>query len=132
MTIKGDDEIEELAFVNGTSKRTLPDFLLEEFTDEIIYDGNIVMDKNNSLNEENSNDISHLPLQEVITRNSHVVVTLKDGSKAILLPVLSSFSGETNTTAIMICGLNSRKALDRDYMEFLRVIKILWYFKVIT
>lgn len=121
MTIKGDDEIEELAFVNGISKRILPDFLSEEFTNEFIYDGNIIMDKNNS----NNNDISHWHLQEVITRNSHVIVTLKDDSKAILLPVLSSFAGETNTTAIMVCGLNPRKALDRDYMEFLRVIKIL-------
>ncbi|CAB4483024.1 hypothetical protein RhiirA5_503824 [Rhizophagus irregularis] len=117
MTIKGDDEIEELAFVNGISKRILPDFLSEEFTNEFIYDGNIIMDKNNS----NNNDISHWHLQEVITRNSHVIVTLKDNSKAILLPVLSSFAGETNTTAIMVCGLNPRKALDRDYMEFLRL-----------
>jgi hypothetical protein len=121
VTIKGDDEIEELDFVSGISKRKLPDFLLEEFNGEIIYDGSIVMDKNNFLNYEN--DVSHWPLQEVITRNSHVIVTLKDGSKAILLPVTSSFAGETDISAIMICGLNSKKALDRDYMEFLRVIK---------
>ncbi|GBB92369.1 hypothetical protein RclHR1_00200002 [Rhizophagus clarus] len=122
VTIKEDDEIEELVFVNGISKRKLPDFLLEEFTNEIIYyDNNIIMDKNDSLNDE-INDISYWPLQEVITRNTHVIVTLKNGFKAVLLPVISSFAGQTDITAIMICGLSSKKALDKDYMEFIRLV----------
>ncbi|RIA99503.1 hypothetical protein C1645_869890 [Glomus cerebriforme] len=121
MTIKGDDEIEELAFVEGHSKRNLPDFLLEDFTGEIIYDKSTISNKNDSSIIEDI-ETSYWPFQEVVTKNSFVIVTLRDGSKAVLLPVSTSFAGETDITAIMVCGLNSRKALDKDYTEFLRLV----------
>lgn len=125
---KGDDGIEELSFINGHSERNLPNFLLktQEF-DEIDNDtsngGDVMMTDNQYEPINASTEISTWPLQEVISRNSHVIVKLKDDSQAVLLPVTTSFAGETDQTAILICGLNPRKAIDKDYVEFLRVIK---------
>jgi hypothetical protein len=126
---KGDDGVEELSFVNGHSKRILPDFLSETLKtqdydeiDSYESDNNmIIMDNSYKPINENTK-ISSWPLQEVITRNSPVVVKLKDDFQAVLLPVTTSFAGETDKTAIIICGLNPRKALDKDYMEFLRLV----------
>ncbi|CAI2172268.1 11427_t:CDS:10 [Funneliformis geosporum] len=120
-TMEGEDGNEEL-FFNGQSKRNLPDYLLE--TPDIVEihgDHANVRSKKEIMDSECI--ITHTwPLQEVATKNSHVIVKLKDGSKAILLPVNTSFSGKTDVTAILICGLNARRKLDNDYSEFLHLV----------
>ncbi|CAG8484927.1 10821_t:CDS:10 [Funneliformis caledonium] len=124
-TIRGEDGIEELIF-NGQSSRSLPDYLLETPDFVEIYGDNAKSNK--EIMECECNMTQTWPLQEVASKNSHVIVQLKDDSKAILLPVKTSFAGKKNVNAILICGLNVRRKLDNDYMEFLRVIRKFFFF----
>ncbi|CAG8491077.1 21929_t:CDS:2 [Dentiscutata erythropus] len=55
------------------------------------------------------------------TPGKHEIVTLSNGDKAILLPVATS-TGKNVLTSVMICGINPRRALDREYMGFLQLV----------
>ncbi|CAG8509044.1 666_t:CDS:10, partial [Acaulospora colombiana] len=128
--IKGDDGIEELIFIKGKSIRKLPDFLPDTF--ELI---DLQLNEDNSCckisdNQEasaksalNLSDTTSLtwPIEQVVISSSHLVVTLKDNSQAILLPVHMSLAGKTTLAAVIICGLNKNRALDREYLGFLHV-----------
>ncbi|CAG8524335.1 3016_t:CDS:2 [Acaulospora colombiana] len=128
--VKSEDEIEELVFVKGKSTRELPDFLLDTF--ETV---DLQCDKDNSFNKVFNNQDASLksildltaakpsawPIEQVVSSNSQLIVTLEDNSRAILLPVHTSFAGKTLLTAIVICGLNQNRALDREYLDFLHV-----------
>ncbi|CAG8514965.1 16989_t:CDS:10 [Dentiscutata heterogama] len=50
-------------------------------------------------------------LQQVVRTGEHEIITLSNGSKAILLPVATS-TGKNVLTSVMICGINPRRALD--------------------
>ncbi|CAG8453807.1 11878_t:CDS:10 [Diversispora eburnea] len=89
------NELHEMVFVEGKSKRELPDYLLD--TNPVV-----ILEES-----EESND----------SLNSLQQVTLKNGSKAILLPISTSFAGKTLLNVIMICGINEHRALDLSHVS---------------
>ncbi|KAG9288146.1 hypothetical protein G9A89_000941 [Geosiphon pyriformis] len=147
-TQSGDDGVEELIFVTGKSSRNLPDQLpkshhvlnvtnaMEAFLKDIQKSKNNEMDQKSQLQSSDSltqtesltkSSFSSFtpeswPIEQVIRTNQHVLVTLADKSQAILLPVLTSFAGKTVLTAILICGVNVRRALDTEYLEFCQLV----------
>ncbi|KAG9302548.1 hypothetical protein G9A89_007252 [Geosiphon pyriformis] len=115
----GKDGVEEVTFVTGLSKRILPDYLLNSPDSEEIS-----TDKDNTFSPSlsSSSNLTTWPLEEVIKTNKHVVVELANESRAILLPVSTSFAGKGILTAILICGINSHRALDKEYLEFFKLV----------
>ncbi|CAG8491815.1 2417_t:CDS:10, partial [Acaulospora morrowiae] len=125
--VKDDDGIEEWNFVKGNSTRELPDFLLDTFDTVCLQDKDSehrISSYQGTASDANiSSKLSTWPIKQVVALNSHLVVTLKDDkSKAILLPVHVSFAGRITLSAVIICGLNPRRALDREYLEFLQLV----------
>ncbi|CAG8447486.1 9831_t:CDS:10 [Acaulospora colombiana] len=126
--VKGDDGIEELVFIKGKSTRELPDFLPDTF--EIINlqlnDDDLVTNNQEELLKSTLDSSVTKPLawpvEQVVKSNSKLIVTLKDNTQAILLPVHTSFAGKTTLTATIICGLNQNRALDQEYLEFLHLV----------
>ncbi|CAG8480265.1 7235_t:CDS:10 [Ambispora leptoticha] len=144
--------VEEMKFVNGHSSRKLPDFLpntqnLVDITATInksksIFKKSSNICSNSDINGEisfslpshhmdsninNDNTIStsqnqSWPIHQVIQTKSHVIVTLADGSQAILLPVSTTIGGKSVLTAVLICGLNKHRKLNDTYMEFLQLV----------
>ncbi|CAG8753769.1 17204_t:CDS:2, partial [Acaulospora morrowiae] len=123
-------EISELVFVKGKSTRKLPNFLLD--TSEMIN----IIDGENNVNHETSgrqtlstsiadaNDFntSSWPITQVQKSNTHSIVTLKNGTRAILFPVYTSSMGKMLLIAIIIFGLNQRRALDQGHLSFLQLV----------
>ncbi|KAG9307824.1 hypothetical protein G9A89_023389 [Geosiphon pyriformis] len=123
-----DDGVDELQFVEGKSTRNLPDFLPKtcghlDVTKEMeaFLENRSKPRDSNQKSTDQSNPISW-PLKEVIRNNKYVTVSLAEGSQAILLPVLASFSGKSMLTAVLICGINKHRALDAPYLEFCQLV----------
>ncbi|RIB01815.1 hypothetical protein C2G38_948383 [Gigaspora rosea] len=128
-TIEGSDGVDEYVFTKGRSKRVLPDYL-SDIQDNITI---TIEDNNNNNNNNNmelsiSSDVqatsSHdtsFHIQHVVRTGEHAIITLSNGCKAILLPVATS-TGKNVLTSVMICGINPRRALDREYMGFLQLV----------
>ncbi|RHZ80261.1 hypothetical protein Glove_138g49 [Diversispora epigaea] len=122
------NELHEMIFVEGKSKRELPDYLLDtNLVVNLEEENEGSSDSSNRLQQgyEDEDDNNHYnytswPLNKVNEKN-HIIITLKNGSKAILLPISTSFAGKTLFNVIMICGINQHRALDREYMEFLQL-----------
>ncbi|CAG8811858.1 3754_t:CDS:2, partial [Racocetra persica] len=89
------DGVDEIVFSKGHSKRTLPEFL-SDVQDRIT-----------------------ITLDDIVHTGNHEIITLTNGNKAILLPVTTS-TGKSVLTSVMICGINPQRALDREYMGFLQ------------
>jgi hypothetical protein len=133
---KCEDGVDEITFVPDKSKRVLPDYLLD--TEETV-DLTIIPDEINELinndskfrslrgtNEKivvSTDSLSSWPLQYVSRQNSHIVVTLKNGSSAMLYPISD---GKNVLTAIIIFGISPHRALDKEYIEFLQVYKLIF------
>ncbi|KAG9294383.1 hypothetical protein G9A89_001888 [Geosiphon pyriformis] len=137
----GGDGIDELVFVTGQSSRTLPDFLPDtpNFLD-VMQDSNksktddngnpessTVVKEDNKLipnlsSSSSSSNFTAWPLQEVIRNNKDVVFTLADESRAILFPVSTPFAGKSLLTAVLICGINKHRALDKEYLDFCQLM----------
>ncbi|CAG8599226.1 11770_t:CDS:2, partial [Acaulospora colombiana] len=99
-TVKNDgNAIEELVFVEGESKRELPDFLLETFNViKITKTVETEMNCNASgvreaspTSDTNYFKPSSWPINKVARSKSHLVVTLNNGARAILLPEYMAF-----------------------------------------
>jgi hypothetical protein len=134
--VKCEDGVDEITFVPNKSRRVLPDYLLE--TKEIV-DLMVVPDEVNELLNDDSkfetsvrtgekfvarkDFLSSWPLHYVAATDSHITITLKNGSSAVLYPVRTSSGGKSVLTAIIILGINPHRALDKEYMEFLQVAK---------
>ncbi|KAG9305216.1 hypothetical protein G9A89_010724 [Geosiphon pyriformis] len=136
--VLGEDGVEELRFVEGQSKRCLPDHLLKtpDFIDVTDGMNDFIKDfdksKNHGINQNSQIPIPApkstqsidgvWPIKEVVRTNQYQVTTLPDQSQAILLPVSTSFSGKTMLTAILICGINKYQTLDAKYLEFCKLV----------
>lgn len=134
--VKCEDGVDEISFVPNKSRRVLPDYLLE--TKEII-DLMVVPDEINELINDDSNFelsartgenfvarkdfLTSWPIHYVAMTGSHITITLKNGSSAVLYPVTTSSGGKSVLTAVIILGINPHRALDKEYMEFLQVKK---------
>ncbi|CAB4429500.1 unnamed protein product [Rhizophagus irregularis] len=133
--VKCEDGVDEISFVPNKSRRVLPDYLLE--TKEII-DLMVVPDEINELINDDSNFelstrtgenfvarkdfLTSWPIHYVAMTGSHITITLKNGSSAVLYPVTTSSGGKSVLTAVIILGINPHRALDKEYMEFLQLI----------
>ncbi|KAF0475958.1 protein-histidine kinase [Gigaspora margarita] len=108
--------------VYGKIKRHFPDYFPE--TPEII-DLSKVIDEN-YIKQVTSTDSLPIckswPIHLVLREDKHVNVVLKDGSQAVLLPTKISSSDQKTLSAILICGVNSRRRFDKKYMEFLKLV----------
>ncbi|KAF0366923.1 PAS domain S-box protein [Gigaspora margarita] len=129
-TIAGSDGVDEYVFTKGRSKRILPDYL-SDIQDNITI---TIEDNNNNNNNNNNMELSissnvqatsshdtSFHIQHVVRTGEHAIITLSNGCKAILLPVATS-TGKNVLTSVMICGINPRRALDREYMGFLQLV----------
>ncbi|KAF0423609.1 protein-histidine kinase [Gigaspora margarita] len=61
------------------------------------------------------------PISLLLKEGGHIKVLLKDGSQAVLLLTKISLCEGQVLSAILICGINQRCALDEQYMEFLKL-----------
>nr|CAG8454895.1 11465_t:CDS:10 [Entrophospora candida] len=116
-----ENEDGEFTFIEGHSTRNFPDYLLDtkkivKFDRPSLFNSDIG-DGSNDNNKDTTNPQRSWPLNEVLESGTHVLVTLKNDSKAILLPVYTSFDGKNAITAILICGINPRRALDQDHVS---------------
>ncbi|KAF0552646.1 protein-histidine kinase [Gigaspora margarita] len=103
----------------GRLGRNIPDYLPE--THESI-ELNANTDQNCDSTSTNSPlKCNYWPIHLVMKEGKHVQVLLEDGSQAILLPTKLSFNKEQGLSAILIFGLNPRRRLDDQYMDFLQV-----------
>ncbi|KAF0511699.1 protein-histidine kinase [Gigaspora margarita] len=61
------------------------------------------------------------PIHLLIKKGLHVKVILKDDSPAVLLLTKIPLGGDQTLSAVLICGINQKRELDEQYMEFLQV-----------
>ncbi|KAF0423607.1 protein-histidine kinase [Gigaspora margarita] len=61
------------------------------------------------------------PMSLLLKEGGHIKVLLKDDSQAVLLLTKISLCEGQVLSAILICGINQRCALDEQYMEFLKL-----------
>ncbi|KAF0423602.1 protein-histidine kinase [Gigaspora margarita] len=61
------------------------------------------------------------PISLLLKEGGHIKVLLKDDSQAVLLLTKISLCEGQVLSAILICGINQRCALDEQYMEFLKL-----------
>ncbi|CAG8459259.1 8793_t:CDS:10, partial [Scutellospora calospora] len=109
------------------SKRCMPEKLLE--TLETIDLTKSVNESYDVYIELRRNMTTHLflkckswPIDLVIREDSHAKVVLNDESQAILFPVKIQFHGRQILSAVLICGINPSRPLDKEYMEFLQLV----------
>ncbi|KAF0402743.1 protein-histidine kinase [Gigaspora margarita] len=112
---------------DGKKERHFPDYFPE--THEIINLTNYVdqsYDKYINLRRA-STSYSFLkcdswPLNLVIKNGNHIKVILKNDSQAVLFLTKISLGGEKVLPVVLICGVNRRRALDDQYLEFLQLV----------
>ncbi|KAG9302577.1 hypothetical protein G9A89_007281 [Geosiphon pyriformis] len=145
-----EDGVEDIKFVLGDSKRTLPDYLLNtpdilDVTDAMEDslkvnsesktshtaqklsrpESSTVKDNILSPNLDNfpfSSNLTTWPIEKVIRTNHHVGITFADEFQAVLFPVSISFAGKNIMTAVLICGLNRHRMFDQDYLRFCQLV----------
>ncbi|CAG8540921.1 6752_t:CDS:10 [Paraglomus occultum] len=116
--VKKADGTEEYMYIHGQSSRDIPDDLLK--TPDVIVmpdsEGDIV-----HLDSYSTNAVPW-PVERAMCSSGNVIIQLPDESRTLLCPVTSISGGKDVLTAVMICGINKHRALDKDYEEFFQLI----------
>ncbi|RIB06885.1 hypothetical protein C2G38_478040 [Gigaspora rosea] len=111
---------------DGKKERHFPDYFPK--THEIINLTNVDQSYENYINlRRASTSFSFIkcdswPLNLVIKNGNHIKVILKNDSQAVLFLTKISLGGEKVLPVILICGVNRRRALDEQYLEFLQLV----------
>jgi hypothetical protein len=115
--IKRADGSEEYVYVDGLSSRCIPDNLLSTPDLIVLPNSEEIIDNVDAY----TTTAKPWPIERVIFSGDNVVIKLPDNSTAILCPVTSLSEGKDVLTAVMICGINQHRALDKEFREFIQV-----------